>query len=293
METVLPTSKFDAKPWQRKLDAFVNSKGFEWFIIALILLNALALGLETYPQSKHYIGVLEWVNVIVLTVFAIEAGLKIIAVWPKPGLYFRNGWNVFDFLIVVAALLPSAGPMAAIARMMRLLRVARLITTIPELRLIVATLVRSIPSMGHIVILMSVLFYIYGVLGFYLFGEHDPEHWRDLGMAVLTLFRIVTLEDWTDVMYTAMQLSPWAWMYFVSFVVMGTFVVVNLFIAVVLNNLEEAKVERLKALQQPPTGDQLLRSLEQTREHLTALERDLARFHENHESPEVMENKKV
>ena len=171
-----------------------------------------------------------------------------IAVAPKVQRYFQNGWNLFDFSIIVFSLLPATGQFAMIARLARLLRVMRLISTVPKLRLIVSTLIRSLPSMGHVILLMSVIFYIYAVSGYHLFHEHDPEHWRNLGISLLTLFRVVTLEDWTDVMYTAMEWHPMAWMYFVSFVVVGTFVVVNLFIAVVLNNLEEAKHEQLEEL---------------------------------------------
>jgi voltage-gated sodium channel len=129
--------------------------------------------------------------------------------------------------------------------------------------------------MGHVVLLMSIVFYIYGVAGFYLFRDIDPTHWSSLGISLLTLFRVVTLEDWTDVMYAAMQGSSWAWIYFVSFVVLGTFVVVNLFIAVVLNNLDEAKAERLEALREVPSVENVLKELEQTQQALASLKKQL------------------
>ena len=176
---------------------------------------------------------------------------------------------------MVLSLLPASGEYAMIARLARLLRVARLISTIPELRLIVATLVRSIPSMGHVLMLMGVIFYIYAVAGYHLFHEHDPTHWRNLGISLLTLFRVVTLEDWTDVMYTAMEMHYLSWIYFVSFVVVGTFVVINLFIAVVLNNLEEAKQEQLATIKAPPSKDEILKELRQTQEALSRLQRKL------------------
>ncbi len=164
-----------------------------------------------------------------------------------------------------------------IARLARLLRVLRLVSTIPELRLIVSTLVRSIPSMIHVMTLMSVIFYIYAITGYQLFHEHDPTHWRSLGISLLTLFRVVTLEDWTDVMYTAMDFHPLSWMYFVSFVVLGTFVVINLFIAVVINNLDEAKAERLAELQGPVTQKEILTDLRDTQKALKRLEERLER----------------
>ena len=250
---------------------------FEFFIVGLIVLNGVIIGLETSPAIMAQYGAgLEWGNRLILGVFIIEAVIKITAVAPRWRCYFGNGWNLFDFSVVVLSLIPASGQFAMVARLARLLRVMRLISVVPELRLIVATLVRSIPSMGNI-LLLSVIFYIYAVAGYHLFHEHDPTHWRTLGISLLTLFRVVTLEDWTDVMYTAMDMHPWAWVYFVSFVVVGTFVVINLFIAVVLNNLEEAKAESLKALRQPVTRDQILDELHHTQEALRRLRAQLER----------------
>jgi len=246
---------------------------FDKVIIALILINGVLLGLET--SSYIVAGYGDWLmlgNQIILLAFILEALAKIIAVAPQLKKYFGNGWNLFDFTIVVLSLIPASGEFAMLARLARLLRVLRLISVIPELRLIVATLVKSIPSMGNIMLLMSIIFYIYAVAGYHLFHEHDPTHWGTLGLALLTLFRIVTLEDWTDVMYTAMDMHPFMWVYFVSFVIVGTFVVINLFIAVVINNLDEAKVDRLKELEQPMTNQELLNELKQTQQSLARLE---------------------
>jgi len=245
---------------------------FERFIIAVILISAVLIGMETstaiLDQYGHWIS---WGNRLVLVIFIAEAALKIYAVSPRVGDYFREGWNVFDFTIILLALIPSTGELAMLARLARLLRVLRLISAIPELRLIVATLMRSIPSMANVMILMSVIFYIYAVAGQQLFHAHDPEHWGNLGISLLTLFRIVTLEDWTDLMYTAMAMHPLSWIYFVSFVIMGTFVIINLFIAVVINNLDEAKQERLKEMRVPVSKDQLLDELHETQQALEKL----------------------
>ena len=244
---------------------------FEYSIIALILLNAVILGLETMPDLvANYSQWFEFGHDFILTLFIIEAALKITAVAPRLKLYFGDSWNLFDFTIILLALLPATGELAVIARLARLMRVLRLISTIPELRLIVATLMRSIPSMGHVMLLMSIIFYMYGVAGYHLFHEHDPVHWENLGISLLTLFRIVTLEDWTDVMYTAMQAYSWAWVYFVSFVFMGTFVI-NLFIAVVLNNLEQAKADQLIELRKPVSREELLKELTTTQRALSQL----------------------
>ena len=132
--------------------------------------------------------------------------------------------------------------------------------------------------MGHVMLLMSVIFYVYAIAGYHLFHQHDPEHWGNLGLSMLTLFRVVTLEDWTDVMYTALGLYSWVWIYFISFIFMGTLVIINLFIAVVLNNLEEAKVKQLAELRQPVTRDDLLKELAATQSALVRLRERMERM---------------
>ena len=249
---------------------------FHWGVVGVIGVNALVIGLDTSAfLAERYGAWFKAANQLFLGIFVVEAVVKLIAQWPRPQRYFKDGWNVFDFAIIVVSLLPSTGELATLARLARLLRVLRLVSALPELRLIVTTLVRSIPSMFNVVCLMSVIFYIYAVAGYHLFHDIDPTHWRTLGIAALTLFRVVTLEDWTDVMYAAMAHHWWAWAYFVSFVVVGTFVVINLFIAVVLNNLDEAKAQRLNELMTPPSREELLRELLATQASLKRLEERL------------------
>ena len=257
-------------------DRLVNKAAFEYTIIALILLNGVFLGLGTSPVlAQQYGDLLHLGNQIVLGVFIVEALLKMIALAPRVDMYFRDGWNVFDFLVIVFSLIPATGEFAMVARLARLLRVLRLISAVRELRLIVAALLRSIPSVGHVMLLMSIIVYIYAIIGYQLFHEHDPMHWRSLGISVLTLFNIITLEGWTVVMENAMQLHSWAWIYFVSFVIAGTFVVINLFIAIIINNLDDAKAERLKELQPPVSREELMLELRSTRNALQRLEQRL------------------
>lgn len=254
----------------------VNSKWFESFIIAVILANAVLLGLGTSPRvEREYGDLLHLGNQVALGIFIAEALLKMLALAPRPHRYFGDGWNIFDFSIIVLAFVPATGEFAMVSRLARLLRVVRLITTIRELRLIVAALVRAIPSVGHVMMLMSIVVYIYAIMGYHLFHAHDPEHWRNLGISVLSLFRVVTLEDWTDIMYKAMELHSWAWVYFVSFVVVATFVTINMFIAVIINSLDEVKAEKLRELEAPPSRDELLREIRATQAALARLERRL------------------
>ena len=207
-----------------------------------------------------------------LAIFVLEALLKMVASSPRVVGYFRDGWNVFDFLVVALALIPVTGQFATIARLVRLLRVMRLVSTIKDLRVIVTALVSSIPSVGHVIMLMGIIVYIYAIIGYHLFSEHDPEHWRNVGIAVLTLFNIITFDGWTDVMFTAMDLNPLAWVYFVSFVVVGTFVVINLFIAIIIDKMGDAKLERILDQENPVSREELLQELRATKETLQKLE---------------------
>ncbi len=266
---------------QEQCRRITEARWFERTIVGLILVNALLIGLETSPEIMAQHG--RWLvlgNHVILGVFIVEAALKIAAVAPRVNRYFGSGWNQFDFAIIVLSFIPASGEFAMVARLVRLLRVLRLVTTIPKLRLVVATLVHSIPSMVHVILLLAVLFYIYGVLGYFLYHEHDPAHWGTLGAAMLTLFQVVTLEGWADIMRTAMEARPLAWIYFVSFVVIGTFVIINLFIAIVINNLEETKHHELEALAGTATREQLLAELRTTMEALGRLEARLARSEE-------------
>ena len=254
----------------------VNSAWFEYFIIAVILLNGIVLGLETSSAiDQRYGPFLHLGNQIALGVFIVEAVLKMLALWPRSWQYFRDGWNIFDFLVIVFALVPATGQFAMIARLARLLRVVRLISAIRDLRLIVAALVRSIPSVGHVIMLMSIVVYIYAIMGYHLFHEHDPANWGSLGLAVLTLFNVITLEGWTEVMYTAMERYTFAWLYFVTFVIVGTFVVINLFIAIIINSLDEAKSERASDEGSSVSREDLLREIRATQDAVKRLEEKL------------------
>ena len=256
-----------------------ESAWFNNFITTVIVLNGIVIGLDTSPDlAASYHDYFAAANTTFLLIYIVEAIIKMVAEAPHVQRYFQNGWNLFDFSIIVVSLIPATGQLATLARLARLLRVLRLVSTLPELRLIVATLVRSIPSMAHVLMLMSIIFYVYGVAGYHLFHDVDPTHWRNLGISLLSLFRIVTLEDWTDIMYAAMAVKPWAWIYFVSFVVLGTFVVINLFIAVVINNLDEAKAERLADLSTPPTAEEILKELRQTQSALDQVRQKLEKF---------------
>ncbi len=267
-----------ASPFVAWADRAVAAPWFRHGVTTVIAINAVVIGLDTSAALSAAFGALfESASQTFLAIFVVEALIKMAARWPRVGNYFKDGWNVFDFSVIVVSLLPNTGELATLARLARLFRVLRLVSALPGLRLIVATLIRSVPGMFNVLALMSIIFYVYGVAGYHLFHEVDPTHWRTLGISLLSLFRIVTLEDWTDIMYAALEHHWWAWAYFVSFVVVGTFVVINLFIAVVINSLDEAKQERLHDLQAPPTRDELLAELTRTQDALARLQERLER----------------
>jgi voltage-gated sodium channel len=215
---------------------------FQQGVLVLILINAVVMGLETWPALAARWGqIFGGINTVVQILFVAELLIRVLAHGRRPLSFFASGWNVFDFGVVALSLLPAAGPMANIARLARVLRVGRLISGVPELRLIIETMLRSIPSMGHIVLLVGLLIYIYGVVGHQLFSGVDPEHWGNLGRAAQTLFIIITLEGWVELLAASSAATSWALVYYVSFIVIAVFVVINLFIAVVLNNMEKVR----------------------------------------------------
>jgi voltage-gated sodium channel len=251
-----------------------DSRAFQNLVMAVILLTAVLVGLETSEElSARYAWFFHGAELVVQTIFVIEIAVRLLAHGPRPHRFFADGWNVFDFTVVVASLLPQAGPYAVVARLARLLRVTRLVSAFPELRLIVSTMLRSIPSMGHVIMMLSLLLYVYGVVGVYMFRDEDPEHWGSLGAATLTLFQILTLEGWVELQDELLPTHPFAWVYFASFVFIGVFVVVNLFIAVVINNLESAKLEHQTEADRRDRQADVFQALADVRERLDHLER--------------------
>lgn len=240
---------------------------FEKVVIAFILFAAIVVGLETSrPLMAEYGSLLHLLDKIILWAFVIEALLKIGAEFPRPWKYFSSGWNLFDFTIVVVCFLPVDAEFVAVLRLARILRILRLVTVIPKLQALVLGVIKSLPSLFYVSVLMSILFYMYAVMGIFFFRDNDPGHFGDLSKALTTLFRVVTLEDWTDVMYTAyygsdvyhaqgpVPVGPepqafgyWGVAYFASFVIFGAMVMINLFIGVVLTSLTEAQADQLRA----------------------------------------------
>lgn len=258
------------------LARLVGGRAFQGTIIAVIVANAVLLGVETSPSVMAAAGgTLPFLNVLFQAIFCVEIALRIAAEWPRPLRFFRGGWNLFDFTVVGASLLPAAGSAATIARLARILRVGRLVSSVPELRLIIGTMLRSIPSMGHVILLLAILLYVYAVTGNHLYGAIDPANWGSLGRSFDSLFQVLTLEGWVEIR-AATGAHPANGIFYGSFIFIAVFVVVNLFIAVVINNLESVKLEEERRIAHD-AGEDPRAAVARLREELDRLERSLPR----------------
>lgn len=246
---------------------------FQQFILAVIVFAAVLVGVETEPALiARYGTAMTAAETAIQAIFVTEIAIRLLACWPRPLTFFTNGWNVFDISVVGASLLPQAGAFAMVARLARLMRVTRLVSAFPELRLIIGTMIRSIPSMGHVIVLLGLLLYVYAVVGIHIFRAVDPVHWGSLATALLTLFQMLTLEGWVEIQARVIDTYPAAWLYFSSFVLVAVFVVVNLFIAVVLNNLESVKHEQQYDADRANPHHAVLESISALRDQLSRLE---------------------
>ena len=256
-------------------ERITGSRLFQGFIVLVILANAATIGMETYPSVMlEYGSLVHTLDSLFLGIFVVEIILKLIACGNRPLQFFNNGWNVFDFIIVTAAFIPGLEGQATLLRLIRLLRVLRLLSALPGLQVLVMALVHSIPRIGQMAMLAALLFYIYAVIGVTLFHEHDVEHWGTLHISLLSLFRILTLEDWTDLMYKGMELYPSSWVFFVSFVLFGTFIVFNMLIGIILNSMEEAKAA-IAAEHEDPKSRDILVQLAMMQDTLKSMKRTI------------------
>ena len=266
--------------------SIVSSDIFDWIVTGVILLQALVLAIEATPALLSVdrdgelleAGTFSLIQSLVVSVFIVEAALRLISAYPKPHRYFRDSWNCFDFAIIILSLMPFAGQFSTIARLVRLLRITRLVTKSRELRAIVTTLVSSIPSIFNILILLSILFFIYAIVGYNLFRNVDPERWSSFLTSLTTLFQVLTLEGWPDLMEPIVAtLGPLYWLYFVSFIVIGTFIIINLFISVIVRKSEEAyhQLERESGI--PLTQKEIMHEIREIHRILEELEKRIGK----------------
>lgn len=217
------------------------SPGFQGTVIAIIVLSALTIGAKTYelpPLAEQSLSILD----SSITFFFLFELLFRFAACPVKRRFFLNGWNVFDTLVVVGSLIPLDNSEAVLlGRLLRIFRVLRLVSVVPELKFLINSLLKAIPRMGYIALLMFIIFYIYAAAGSLFFSKVNEDLWGDVAISMLTLFRVATFEDWTDVMYQTMELYPLSWIYYLTFIFLTAFVFLNMMIGAILEVMGEEK----------------------------------------------------
>jgi voltage-gated sodium channel len=223
------------------LQSIVESRHFNIAVTAVIVINAVVLGLETSPRAMAAAGpLLLAIDKAALWIFTIELGMKLFVYRSR---FARDGWNVFDFIIVAIAWLPSTGPLAVL-RAMRIMRVMRLLSVVPQMRAVIGALFRSLPGMGSIVAVLSLVFYVAAVMATKLFGAAFPQWFGSIGESMYSLFQIMTLESWSmGIVRPVMEVYPGAWAFFVPFIVVTSFTVLNLFIALIVNSMQSLQAD--------------------------------------------------
>ena len=235
--TALPEPNSPFNRLRRRVGLFMESRGTTRFITAIIVFNALALGLETSDSVMERFGpLLQFLDRAVLAIFVVELLAKLFAFGWR---YFTNGWNIFDFVIVGIALAPSSGGLTVL-RSLRILRVMRLVAVVPSMRKVVMTLMTAIPGVTSVIALLLLVYYVFGVMVTKLYGTAFPDWFGTVGESMYSLFQIMTLESWSmGIVRPVMEQYPNAWLVFVPFILMTSFAVINLFIAVIVNAMTE------------------------------------------------------
>lgn len=225
--------------WQSRFQEIRNNKVFEVFIILVIISSALLVGVKTYEVPVLVLNLIQVMDWMITGIFVIEISIRFAAEERKLN-FFKSFWNIFDTLIVAISLIPIENTdMALVARLIRVFRVMRMISIVPELRILMNSLLIALPRLGYVMALMFIIFYVYAALGSLIFEDINPDLWGDIAIATLTLFRVMTFEDWTDVMYETMTVYKWSWAYYVSFIFLTAFAFLNMVIGIVVNVLEE------------------------------------------------------
>jgi voltage-gated sodium channel len=223
-------------PLRQHVQAWLNTPLFQRTILTLIVINAIILGLETSPTVMQAAG--PWILLIdkgILAVFVVELALRM---YVHRLAFWRDPWSLFDFAVVAIALVPASGPFAVL-RALRVLRVLRMLTIVPSMRRVVGALLSAIPGLSSIAVVLLLVFYVFGVIATHLFGALFPEWFGHLGRSLYTLFQVMTLESWSmGIARPVMEQAPWAWAFFITFILFATFTMLNLFIAIIVNAMQ-------------------------------------------------------
>ncbi|HKM16007.1 MAG TPA: ion transporter [Marinospirillum sp.] len=266
--------KHNAAYWREQLEKLHSNKFFEIAVISIIVMSALLIGVTTYDESSRFEQVIYWLDWLVTVFFLMEILIRLAA--EKKALnFFKKGWNVFDFIIVLASLVPmNYSEMILLARLLRVFRVLRLVSLVPELRLLISALVKSLPRMGYVALLMFIIFYIYGAIGSFLFEEVNAKLWGNISLSMLTLFQVATFESWaTAVLYPTMEHYPYSWIYFLTFIFLNSFVFLNMMIGIVLDVMQKES-----ALYEIETGEGGAAEIHWMRENMQTLREQMDRI---------------
>lgn len=250
-----------------RLNTFLESLGFGRFITFVIVVNAILLGMETSASlMERYGSLIKFLDAVCLVIFVIEIALKLVAQRQR---FFLNGWNLFDFVIVGIAVIPG-GQGLSVLRALRILRVLRVISVAPRLRRVVEGFITALPGMGSVFLLMAIIFYIGSVIATKLFATAFPEWFGTLGLSAYSLFQIMTLESWSmGIVRPVMEVYPYAWVFFVPFIMITTFAVVNLLVGLIVNSMQEAHGEE-EGERTVAYRDEVLARLDQIEQKLDA-----------------------
>lgn len=254
---------------QSRLLALKNNRAFELFVVAVIIISALEIGAKTYDLPPLATTVLSFLDVFITLFFLFEITIRFIAE-PNKKAFFKSGWNVFDTLVVVVSLIPvQDSEMALLARLIRVFRVLRMVSVIPELRVLINSLIKAMPQLGYVILLMFIIFYIYAAIGSFLFAEINSVLWGNIAISMLTLFRVMTFEDWTDIQYETMEVYPMSWVFYMSFIFFTAFAFLNMVIGIVVGVMDE---EHRKAREeQEPTMTELKNEIEELKDMVRQL----------------------
>jgi voltage-gated sodium channel len=265
-----------------RLRHLVADPRFDLAVMTVILANAVVLGLQTYDGiDREHGGTLDLLNTVFLGIFVLELGLRLASYGRRPWRFFLDRWNVFDFIVVALAFTPGFRQNSTILRLVRLLRIVRIVRLLPELRILVTAIARSIPPLFSMALLTTLILFVYGMVGWAIFGDEDPRRWGDIGQAMLTLFVMLSLENLPETIDAGMAIEPWSVVYFITFVLVAAFIILNVLIGVVLNSMDEARQihieQELREQGLEPTEEEVdvAARLQRLREAIDELESEL------------------
>ncbi len=251
----------------RRIEA---SRLFQGAVIGIIILSALTIGAKTYELSPWVERTLSILDTAITVFFLLEILFRFIAC-PDKRRFFLDGWNIFDTIVVIGSLIPLDNSEAVLlGRLLRVFRVLRLVSVLPELRFLINSLLKAIPRMGYIALLMFIIFYIYAAIGSMFFAPVDESLWGDVAVSMLTLFRVAPFEDWTDVMYDTMALYPLSWIYYLTFIFLTAFIFLNMMVGAILEVMSSEQNAR-EVQQAHDERDRIVHQLNEVQEQLKAL----------------------